>query len=158
MAKYNQAIAEINEEENLIFEGEIDHPRSSLSLDLDISSRPLHITGVLYQRDAVAEVGANISSKLPGGEHRTQGTEGLVMRLRGDGKQFTCVLGTEQGHRYTARFPTKAGYLHVRVPWTSFRPESPDLSPPPPPLDPKNINYLGLRYEFKRSPLAAAAR
>jgi hypothetical protein len=132
MAKYNQAIAEINEEDNLIFEG------------------------VLYQRDAVAEVGAKISSLLPGGEHRTQGTEGLVMRLRGDGKQYTCILRTEEGHGYTARFPTKAGYLHVRVPWTSFRPENPDLNLPP--LNPEKIGYMGLRYEFKRSPLAAAAR
>lgn len=130
MSKYNQAIAEINEEDNLIFEG------------------------VLYQRDAIAEVGAKISSLMPGGEHRTLDTEGLTMRLRGDGKQYTAVLQTEEGHKYTARFPTKTGYLHIRMPWTSFRPESPDL----PPLSPENISYMGIKYEFKRSPQAAAAR
>ena len=52
--------------------------------------------GVLYQRGAIAEVGAEISSVLPGGEHRTADTEGLVLRLRGDGKQYALVLKTSE--------------------------------------------------------------
>ena len=52
--------------------------------------------GVLYQRGAVAEVGANVNSVLPGGDHRTAHTEGLVMRLRGDGKQYALVLKTSK--------------------------------------------------------------
>lgn len=129
MAKYNQAIAEINEDDNLIFEG------------------------VLYQREAVAEVGATLASLMPKGEHRTADTEGIVMRLRGDGKQYACVLKTAGGHRYAARFPSRVGYLHVRMPWTAFRAEGPNQ----PPLNPVDIDYMGVRYEFRRSPLAARA-
>ena len=52
---------------------------------------------MLYQRGAVAEVGANINAVMPGGDHRTADTEGLVMRLRGDGKQYAIVLKTSEG-------------------------------------------------------------
>ena len=44
----------------------------------------------------MAEVGANINSVLPGGDHRTADTEGLVMRLRGDGKQYALVIKTSK--------------------------------------------------------------
>lgn len=57
---------------------------------------PLYTAGVLYQRGAVAEVGANINAVMPGGDHRTANTEGLVMRLRGDGKQYAIVLKTSE--------------------------------------------------------------
>ena len=45
----------------------------------------------------MAEVGANINAVMPGGDHRTADTEGLVMRLRGDGKQYAIVLKTSKG-------------------------------------------------------------
>ena len=50
--------------------------------------------GALYTRGAVAEVGADVEPTLPKGGHRTSGTEGLVMRVRGDGKMYTCLLTT----------------------------------------------------------------
>lgn len=129
MAKYNQAVAEINEDNNLIFEG------------------------VLYQKGAVAEVGAKLSAILSGGEHRTASTEGLVLRLRGDGKQYACVLRTKDGKKYSARFATRSGFTHVRLPWDTFRSDTSDPSP----LQPDNISYIGLRYDFKR-PTTRASR
>lgn len=47
----------------------------------------------------MAEVGARLKQLMPGGEHRTQGTEGLVMRVRGDGQAYLCILETEDGNR-----------------------------------------------------------
>mmetsp|Transcript_37095 Transcript_37095/g.82525 ORF Transcript_37095/g.82525 Transcript_37095/m.82525 type:complete len:614 (+) Transcript_37095:97-1938(+) len=130
LARANRAVAEINEEENLVFEGK------------------------LMQRGAIAEVGAKLSSKLPDGEHRTKDTEGLTLRVRGDAHQYACVLETADGHKYTSRFPTRVGYLHVRLPYNTFRPEQAGQ----PPLDPAHISYIGLRYENRRTPAVAAAR
>ncbi|KAG1670564.1 hypothetical protein FOA52_012136 [Chlamydomonas sp. UWO 241] len=123
VAKYNQAFAEINSDDNLVFDG------------------------VLYQRGAVAEVGAKVDGLMPGGEHRTAGTEGVVMRLRGDGKPYALVVKTTDGHAYAARFPTRAGYQHVRLPWSAFRDEGAKGQPT---FDPAAIAYVGVRYEFRR--------
>lgn len=67
---------------------------------------------MLYQRAAVAEVGADVAAAMPGGEHRTALTEGVVLRLRGDGKQYACVVKMDDGKRYSARFPTRSGGCH----------------------------------------------
>lgn len=64
---------------------------------------------MLYQRAAAAEVGADVAVLMPGGEHRTALTEGLVLRLRGDGKQYACVVKMDDGKRFSARFPTRPG-------------------------------------------------
>ncbi len=79
--------------------------------------------GNLAARGALAEVGAELSPRLPGGEHRTVNTEGLVLRVRGDGHAYLLILATEEGHRYGARFPTREGYLSVRLPYAAFRSE-----------------------------------
>ena len=51
--------------------------------------------------------------------------------------------------RYVARFSTRAGYLHIRIPWTAFRSESASLGKAEPAsqvsLDPGSISYIGLR-------------
>ena len=48
-----------------------------------------------------------------------------------------------------ARFSTRPGYLHIRIPWTAFRSESASLgkadSASQAPLEPGNISYIGLR-------------
>ena len=49
-----------------------------------------------------------------------------------------------------SRFPTRAGYLHVRLPWTAFRSEAASSgkaeAAAPATLDPEQISYIGLRY------------
>ncbi len=54
-------------------------------------------------RGAIAELGATLDALLPGGEHRTAGTEGLVLRVRGDGHSYLCIVETEDGHRWVKR-------------------------------------------------------
>ncbi len=58
--------------------------------------------GALYTRNAYAEVSAAINPVMPGGEHRTKDTEGVCLRIKGDGKGYACVLTTEDGSRWGA--------------------------------------------------------
>ncbi|PNW73930.1 hypothetical protein CHLRE_13g578650v5 [Chlamydomonas reinhardtii] len=106
----------------------------------------LLFTGTLMSRGALAEVGAQLAAKLPGGEHRTAGTEGLVLRVRGDAHSYLLILETSEGHRYGARFPTREGYLTVRLPYAAFRSEYQDQ----PPLDPSKLSTIAIRYENRR--------
>ena len=50
--------------------------------------------GSLVQRSAFAELGAPVDPRLPAGDKRTANTEGLTLRLRGDGNVYTCILTT----------------------------------------------------------------
>ncbi|KAG2500720.1 hypothetical protein HYH03_001485 [Edaphochlamys debaryana] len=127
-AQANFAEAVITEENNLLFQGS------------------------LGTRGAIAEVGASLTEALPGGEHRTAGTEGLVLRVRGDGHSYLTILESAEGHRYGARFPTREGYLTVRLPFAAFRSEYQGQ----PPLDPARLSNITLRYENRRSAGAAA--
>jgi hypothetical protein len=47
-------------------------------------------------------VSAPLNPLLPGGDHRTKDTEGLCLRIKGDGKGYACVLTTEDGSRCAA--------------------------------------------------------
>ncbi|GFR47429.1 hypothetical protein Agub_g9149 [Astrephomene gubernaculifera] len=127
--RLNSAEAVITEDNNLLFEGK------------------------LTQRGAFAEVGAALHALLPGGEHRTAGTEGLVLRIRGDAHTYLFILQTQEGHRYGARFPTREGYLTVRLPYAAFRAEFQGQ----PPLDPSRLAFVSIRYENRRTSGPAAA-
>ncbi|GLI61801.1 hypothetical protein VaNZ11_004303 [Volvox africanus] len=128
-SRLNTAEAVITEDNNLLFEGN------------------------LTTRGAIAEVGARLPPTLPGGEHRTAGTEGVVLRVRGDAHSYLCILETDDGYRYGARFPTREGYLTVRLPYAAFRSEYQGQ----PPLDPARLVGVNLRYENRRSGQSAAA-
>ncbi|KAF5841365.1 hypothetical protein DUNSADRAFT_13233 [Dunaliella salina] len=120
----------INEEENLAFQGS------------------------LIQRNAFAEIGAPVEQKLPGGDPRTANTEGLTLRLRGDGNIYTCILTTDDG-RYYARFPTRVNaYSSVRLPYNAFRAAQQGQ----PPLNSETVKHIAIRYEARRPPAVAAAR
>jgi len=111
----------------------------------------LAFSGQLYGRSAYAEVGAPLAANLPGGEHRTAKTEALVMRVRGDGQQYLLVVKTESGVSYGVRFFTRPGWLTVRLPWSSFRPDREGAAP----LDPANITNMAIRFEAKRAGVVA---
>jgi hypothetical protein len=113
----NLATAEITEDNNLLFEG------------------------ALFTRNAIAEVGAKLNRKLPGGDDRFGGCEAITMRLKGEGHTYACVLTTSDGSRYAARFPTRLRYSTVRLPFSKFRPEKEGQ----PPLDPEQVEQVGLR-------------
>lgn len=107
--------------------------------------------GNLPTRGACAEVGADISERLPRGESRTAGTEGLSMRLRGDGHTYTCILRTSDGLKYAARFPTRNGYSTVRLPFATFRSEQPNQ----PSLKPESLQRMTIRYDHRRAAAVA---
>jgi uncharacterized protein YbjT (DUF2867 family) len=99
--------------------------------------------------------------RLPAGMgYRTlRSAAGLVMRVRGDGKRYSCVLRSgdarkgEEEHWYQASFATRPTWEPLRVPFSDFRP----LSPTAPPLDTGRITRLGFRFDSKTQPRAAMA-
>lgn len=56
-------------------------------------------------------------------------------------------LCAEEGHSYSARIPTRKGFMTARLPFSVFRPED---SNSPVDLDPSRITSMGLRFD--RSP------
>lgn len=78
-SRTNLATAEISEASHLVFEG------------------------AMFTRGAVAECGADLNPQLPGGDHRTAGTEGLTLRIQGDGQLFACVVTTGESWRARRR-------------------------------------------------------
>ncbi|MEW5313772.1 MAG: hypothetical protein WDW38_005311 [Sanguina aurantia] len=119
----NIAVAEINDENNLVFEG------------------------VLFQRGAFAEVGAELNPTMKLGGHRTKDSEGLIMRIKGDSHVYVVVLGTSDGQMYGSRFLSTSSYSSVRLPYSAFRPQFQGQGP----IDPATITSIALRYENKKS-------
>ncbi len=85
-------------------------------------------------------------------------SEGLVLRVRGDGKRYALVLRTgaddapaEQQHWYSASFASRAGWAPVRLPFSAFRP----LSPLAPPLAPGEVRRIGMRFDARAQPRKA---
>mmetsp|Transcript_1916 Transcript_1916/g.4855 ORF Transcript_1916/g.4855 Transcript_1916/m.4855 type:complete len:692 (+) Transcript_1916:52-2127(+) len=114
----------------------------------------LAFQGSLIQRNAFAEIGAPVEQKLPGGDQRTANTEGLTLRVRGDGNIYTCILTTDDG-RYYARFPTRVNaYSSVRLPYNAFRAAQQGQ----PPLNSETVKHIAIRYEARRPPAVSAAR
>lgn len=114
------AEAYINTENNLVFEGQ------------------------LRSRGAYAEVGSAVSD-LPHGS-TLAGTEGVLVRLAGDGNQYSLVARTVSGLSYSARLPTSAGYGEARLPYHTFVPQSAGI----PALDPADIAHITLRFDQPR--------
>jgi len=82
--------------------------------------------------------------------------EGLVLRCRGDGKRYACVLRTgddKTGHWYSASFPTRTSWTPVRLPFADFRP----LVPTAPPLDVGAVQRIGFRFDAKSQPKKQSA-
>ena len=98
--------------------------------------------GAIYSRGALAEVGAPLV--LPHAEG-LGGTEGLVLRVLGDGHPYTMLLRTAEGNSYAAKFQTREGYSSLRLPFNLFRPLAPDA----PPLEPGAVVHLGVRFESR---------
>ncbi|KAK4476903.1 hypothetical protein RD792_016068 [Penstemon davidsonii] len=78
--------------------------------------------------------------------------EGLVFSVGGNGRSYVIILeagplaDTSQSKMYFARISTKVGFCRVRVPFSSFRP----VTPEDPPLDPFLVHALTVRFEPRR--------
>jgi len=81
--------------------------RSNLATAEITESNNLVFAGALFNRGAFAEVGAELNPKLPGGDDRLSGTEGLTMRLRAEGHVYACVLRTRE-YQYRTAVPSAA--------------------------------------------------
>ncbi len=77
------------------------------------------------------------------------GTQGVLLRMRGDGRTYQCRVRNDRafdGIAYGAPFDTQSGkWLMVRLPWSAFAAvyhgrEVPDA----PPLDPAQLEQLGV--------------
>jgi len=87
--------------------------------------------------------------------------EGVLMRLRGDGKRYSVVLSEEgvDGRTFIAPFATRPGkWQIVRIPFTQFRPEVFNRAynsggdaeiDAVDPIDLNAIERIGLRYEAR---------
>jgi len=80
--------------------------------------------------------------------------EGLVLRMRGDGKRYTFKIfangtgdfGTQQEIEYEMSFITKAGWNTVRLPFNFFRPVDPQF----PSMDLSQATRFGLAYQARK--------
>ena len=101
--------------------------------------------GAVYSRDGYAQVGAPLH-ELPHGA-TLGGTEGLLIRLKGDAHQYTAVVETTDGKAYGTTFLTRTGYSTVRLPWSMFAPgrgvEDDSM------LIPSEVQHLSFRFDPK---------
>ncbi|XP_075109547.1 protein HIGH CHLOROPHYLL FLUORESCENCE PHENOTYPE 173, chloroplastic-like isoform X2 [Nicotiana tabacum] len=106
-------------------------------------------SGYVFTRGGYVELSRKLS--LPLG-YTLDRYEGLVFSVGGNGRSYVVILeagpsaDTTQSKLYFARISTKAGFCRVRVPFSSFRPVSPD----DPPLDPFLVHTLTIRFEPRR--------
>lgn len=107
-------------------------------------------SGRMWLEDDVAVFGGTLSLENNGGfssirsipaEHSLAGKEGLLLRVRGDGRTYGLRLRTNDrfdGPSYQAALPTRNGeWTEVRIPFDTFKavyrgrnvPRYPELSP-----------------------------
>ncbi|KAL2460422.1 high chlorophyll fluorescence phenotype [Abeliophyllum distichum] len=106
-------------------------------------------SGYVFTRGGYVELSKKLSLPLGSTLDRY---EGLVFSVGGNGRSYVVILetgpsaDTSQSKMYFARISTKVGFCRVRVPFSSFRPVSPD----DPPLDPFLVHTLTIRFEPRR--------
>lgn len=109
-------------------------------------SDSLVFEGSVYSRDGYAQVGATVNA-LPHGKD-LKNTEGLLMRVLGDGQQYSVVVETKDGDSYTAKVTTRQGFSTVRLPWSNFlintfvNAETLNTE-----VQPEEIDHIAIRFE-----------
>mmetsp|Transcript_33192 Transcript_33192/g.59421 ORF Transcript_33192/g.59421 Transcript_33192/m.59421 type:complete len:600 (-) Transcript_33192:493-2292(-) len=106
------------------------------------NDKNLVFTGAVYSRTGYAEVGAQVD-----GQNLLSNTDGILMRILGDGSPYTCLLETSSGQKYSSRFNTKQGFSTVRLPFNTFRPLNPGNEAP---IDPQEVARMSIRFEPRR--------
>ena len=111
----------------------------------------LVFTGAVYSRNAYAIVGADLDDQT---QSAIASSDGLVMRILGDGQTYSALLETEDGRVFAHRIKTSPGFATVRIPWTLFAPEvisDDDLSENI--LEPREIAAIGIKFEPSKKAL-----
>lgn len=84
-------------------------------------------------------------------------SDGLVLRVKGDGRTYKVRLSTDARYQndrvaYSASFPAKKGeWTEVRVPFSEFTPSHHGRQLDGPPLDPSKIEQIGLLIGDKKA-------
>ncbi|CAH9118772.1 unnamed protein product [Cuscuta europaea] len=106
-------------------------------------------SGYVFTRGGYVELSKKLS--LPLG-YTLDRYEGLVLSVGGNGRSYIFILEAgpsadkTESKMYFTRMSTKAGFCRVRVPFSSFRP----MTPEDPPLDPFLVHTLTIRFEPRR--------
>jgi len=121
--------------------------RDYAAVDLS-ENRNLSFAGVLYAGSSYAEVTGSVDGSA------LANTEGLLMRALGDSNTYTCILTTQSGSQYSARFNTKRGYSTIRLPFNTFRPL--DINDPP--VEGVDLAAMSVKFDANRSLRSSAFR
>jgi len=123
-------------------------------------SKFAHFDGFVFSRTGVAQISAAVED-LGAGEDDVvlRRHEGVLLRLKGDGKRYSVSLRErgDAGRTFIAPFPTTGKWQIVRIPFSQFRPEvfnrafneggdKADLGPP---MDLLDIGRVGIRFEAR---------
>ena len=123
-------------------------------------SKFAHFDGFVFSKTGVAQISADLED-LGAGEDDVvlRRHEGVLLRLKGDGKRYSVSLRErgDDGRTFIAPFTTTGKWQIVRIPFNQFRPEvfnrafneggdKADLGPP---MDLNNIQRVGIRFEAR---------
>lgn len=98
-------------------------------------------SGTMFNRGSMAQAGM----ELPGGKGVLAETEGLTLRVGGDGNQYSCAVTTSSGATFVQRFFAPQGFSDVRLPWGFFRAQGDAQEGAR--LDPTDITRIAVRFE-----------
>ncbi|MDX9755049.1 MAG: CIA30 family protein [bacterium] len=106
--------------------------------------------------------GGFASVRSPVADYDLSGFDGLLLRVRGDGKQYKVSVRMDrrfEGVAYQAPFKTKAGeWIEVWVPWENLKPQFRGRAVPDVPvLNPAAITQFGLLVSDKQEGAFALA-
>ena len=152
-----QAAAEVAQRVNFGPGGDVEEPSKFPSFDGFVFSK----TGVAQISAAIEDLGTGASR----GNVSLRQHDGVLLRLRGDGKRYSVSLrepGSE-GRTFIAPFATTGKWQIVRLPFSQFRPEvfnralnsgEADLGAP---MDLNNIERVGIRFEARNQATSRAS-
>jgi uncharacterized protein YbjT (DUF2867 family) len=111
--------------------------------------------GAVYSRNAYAIVGADLDDDR---QAYFATSDGVVMRIMGDGQTYSALLEVEDGRVFQYRFKSQIGFSTVRIPWTLFSPQKiSDESPEENILEPSDIAAIGIQFEPSKKAMEQVA-
>ena len=157
-----QAAAEVAQ--RIFFDKESDES------DSNSSSYPT-FSGYVFAKTGVAQISCACDALGSGDAAGTvvlRDHEGVLLRLRGDGKRYSVVLseGGVEGRTFIAPFATTGKWQIVRIPFSQFRPEVFNRAynsggdaevDAVAPVDLNAIERVGLRFEARNQSRSAGA-
>lgn len=112
-------------------------------------------TGVFSGHVSLENNGGFASTRVSLGPLDLSAHQGVILRVRGDGRRYQLRFRTQEGSRglaYKGEFDTEAGvWREIRIPFSDFRPSVRGYQPPgAPALDPGEIRQVGFLIADKK--------